>query len=144
MRERPVTATVGHSRWWKIRRTKPGSPGDGAARFFIIHSLSYAPVARHFTIRECDRVQSAVREVASSGRRLSFATSSVRMDGDIGPRTHDPLRRCFRRRVPDEPRARNGLRRLAPGVAVTQAADPGKADDVGRQAGPLLDRTTAR
>jgi hypothetical protein len=52
-------------------------------------------------------------------------------------------RRCFRRRVPNEPRARNGLRRLAPGLAVIQAADPGEADDVGSSAGPLLDRTTA-
>jgi hypothetical protein len=37
-----------------------------------------------------------------------------------------------------------GLRRLAPGVAVMQAADPCGADDLGRRAGTLLDRTSAR
>jgi hypothetical protein len=36
-------------------------------------------------------------------------------------------------------RALNGSRRLAPDVAVVQAADPWEAEDVGRHAGPLLD-----
>ena len=37
------------------------------------------------------------------------------------------------------PRARKGLRRSAPGVAVVQAADPREVDDVGFSAGALLD-----
>jgi hypothetical protein len=77
VRERPVDATVGHSRWWKIRRTKPGSPGDGAARFFI---LTPSPV-RHYLDGQCGPSARA----CMAATPLSLDPNRVLQAGEHGP-----------------------------------------------------------
>ena len=47
------------------------NPDNEAVPRALVVRVEAALVARHFTIRECDRVRSAVREVSSSAKRPS-------------------------------------------------------------------------
>ena len=70
------------------------NPDNEAVPRALVVRVEAALVARHFTIRECDRVRSAVREVSSSAKRPSprdFERANGRHLRPAGTRSPPPM-----------------------------------------------------
>jgi hypothetical protein len=72
-----------------------------------------------------------VGQGADDGNEASIVVPDAWMEGTTDQRAHDPLPPMLTAAWPSGTSGPR-LRRLAPGVAVMQAADPGEANHVGR------------